>query len=213
MLKIINFRKKYPGQQEPVLVVKSLMLNEGIYWIKGSNGAGKTTLFKSLAGLLPFEGSIAANDLDLYRQRMQYQQIVGYAEAEPLYPVFLSGQELIDLYTQTKGPAFPQHLYQALGVNKFVHQKTGTYSSGMLKKLSLVLAFTGNNSWILLDEPLIALDVEAVEVLQQTILEFRKKGCSFLITSHQHLSAAIMQQATTLQLCNQTIQECELQPS
>lgn len=58
----------------------------------------------------------------------------------------------------------------------------------MLKKLSLVLAFIGEPKWILLDEPLITLDVNAVNIILSTIKYFHQNGISFLITSHQSLS-------------------------
>lgn len=73
-------------------------------------------------------------------------------------------------------------------ISPFVRNAISTYSSGMLKKLSLVLAFIGEPKWILLDEPLITLDVNAVNIILSTIKYFHQNGISFLITSHQSLS-------------------------
>jgi len=185
MLTITNFIKKYPGSSEPVLSIGQLVFDTGVYWIKGENGSGKTSLFKSIAGLIPFEGDIVVDGCHIKEQRMAYTRIVNYAEAEPLYPAFLSGKELVDFYVHTKGGRFPSALCNALGLDKFMQQKTAVYSSGMLKKLSLVLAFIGDPAVILLDEPLIALDVAAVDFLQSAILEYSRQGVSFLITSHQ----------------------------
>lgn len=204
MLTITNFKKKYPGNPEPVLSIPSLTLPEGIYWIKGENGSGKTSLFKSIAGLIPFDGDIAVNGLHINKQRMAYTKVVNYAEAEPLYPAFLSGKDLVDFYSQTKGGNFPTALFEGLGVEKFMRQKTATYSSGMLKKLSLVLGFIGDPAMVLLDEPLIALDVAAVEVLLSAILQYSLQGVSFLITSHQSLSGEVMGKATTFLLKEKT---------
>lgn len=192
MLTISQFQKKYPGSDDPVLSIPHFQLDKGIYWIKGENGSGKTSLIKSIAGLIPFKGSVTVNGFDLNNNRMAYTKAVNYAEAEPQYPSFLSGSELMDFYKSTNGGELPSSLIEALGVEKFMHNKTAVYSSGMMKKLSLVLAFTGTPRLILLDEPLIALDVDAVHVLQNTIANYYTNGVSFIITSHQPLSSSII---------------------
>jgi len=207
MLSIKNFSKKYISNTSPVLSITHCEIEAGIYWIKGENGSGKTSLLKSIAGLIPFEGSISVEGLDIRSNRMAYAQKVNYAEAEPLYPPFLSGQELIDFYKATKAGSFPGALFKDLGIEKFVRQKTSTYSSGMLKKLSLVLAFIGKPTLILLDEPLIALDVSAVDVLQAAIAQYSLAGVSFLITSHQLFNSGLINSATSLVLKEKTLQK------
>jgi ABC-2 type transport system ATP-binding protein len=191
MLTISRFEKKYPGSNNPVLSVTALRLEKGIYCIKGENGSGKTSLIKSIAGLLPFTGSIAVNNFDLKKQRIAYTKLLNYAEAEPQYPSFLTGKELLDFYISTKGDTLPHELMASMGVEKFLNDKIGVYSSGMMKKLSLVLAFTGNPKLILLDEPLVTLDKDAVEKLQHSIAAYHKQGVSFIITSHQTLDSSI----------------------
>lgn len=205
MLTITNFQKKYPGTETAVLSIANFQLQRGIYWIKGENGSGKTSLIKSIAGLIPYTGSIDVNGISLEKNRMTYTRIVNYAEAEPLYPPFLSGKELIDFYKSAKGGGLPLELIAALGVEKFMNSKTAVYSSGMMKKLSLVLGFTGNPQLILLDEPLIALDTAAVEILQNTITGYNKKGISFIITSHQPLNASLVNFDKIFIIKNQTL--------
>jgi ABC-2 type transport system ATP-binding protein len=207
MLTITQFQKKYPGSNEPVLTIPHFHLDKGIYWIKGENGSGKTSLIKSIAGLLPFTGSVAVNGIELSKHRMAYTKAVNYAEAEPQYPPFLSGKELLDFYKSTKGSELPTELIAALGVEKFMHNKTTVYSSGMMKKLSLVLAFTGNPQLILLDEPLIALDVDAVAVLQNTIAAYYAQGVSFIITSHQALNNSAVTFNASFTIKNQNISQ------
>jgi len=198
MLTISNYQKKYPGSNNPVLSIETLHLDKGTYWLKGENGSGKTSLMKSIAGLIPFNGDIQVNNLHIHKQRMAYTAIVNYAEAEPLYPLFLTGKEMISFYCATKKGPFPQQLFNDLGVEHFQHQKRLTYSSCMIKKLSIVLAFIGNPSLILLDEPLIALDTASVTILQQTIASYHHSGVSFIITSHQPLDETIIKQPAAL---------------
>lgn len=174
------------------LIIKAdaFTLEHGIYWLKGENGSGKTTLIKSIAGLIPFSGDITVNDINIRKERIAYRYIVNYAEAEPLYPSFLSGSDLIRFYTATKkaDKQQVQTLIDALGIGSYIDNKIGTYSSGMAKKLSLALGFIGGAKLILLDEPLITIDQQAVSVLHALVEGYYKAGVSFLLTSHQEIT-------------------------
>lgn len=188
MLQFKDYRKRY-GDTD-ILSISQTTLSSGIYWLRGGNGAGKSTLMRSIAGLIPYDGQIAVHGMDVRSSRRQYAFTVNHAEAEPQYPDFLTGDDLMRFYTEAKSaPADQaQELAERFGVNAFAGRKTGTYSSGMLKKLSLVLAFTGTPRLVLLDEPLITLDTESVAALLALIETQHLKGTSFVITSHQELT-------------------------
>ena len=186
MIRFKNYSKEYNGQ----LIIKADMALDGsFYWLKGENGSGKSTLFKSIAGLIHFSGQIEVEGIDINKDRIGYRMIVNHAEAEPVFPTFLTGTELVDFYTTTKRADKQQvaQLIAALGIGAFVGNKTGTYSSGMLKKLSLVLGFIGHPKLILLDEPLITLDQASVSNLMQLIENAVDSGITVIITSHQQL--------------------------
>lgn len=186
MLHITKLRKAYEGRT--ILDMEDLTLPIGTYWIKGENGAGKTTLFRSLSGMIPFEGKVLLNDHFSPTQTPQaYRQKVNYGEAEPLYPEFLTGTELLNMVAEAKGAPEGQieELCAALGVGDYRHTRIGTYSSGMLKKVSLVMALLGQPDWVFLDEPLITLDPEAQKALLNQVAAGQKKGTSYLLSSHQ----------------------------
>jgi ABC-2 type transport system ATP-binding protein len=187
MIHFLNYKKLY-GKTE-IISIADIQLAHGIYWLKGANGTGKTTLIKSIAGLIPYSGDITVDNKNIRKQRTEYTSIVNYAEAEPLYPGFLSGREILSFYAQTKKASKQQvdSLSQMMGVNAYTSSKIATYSSGMTKKLSLITAFIGSPKLILLDEPLITLDVNSVSILQQLIAVQHHQGATFIITSHQPL--------------------------
>ncbi len=190
------------------LDIPSLTVADGVYWLKGENGSGKTSFLKMIGGLHPFTGDISLSGASIKKNRVSFLQKVNYAEAEPLYPSFLSGKYLVKLYCQTKKTDEKQslELLEQLHIADAYTKPLGTYSSGMLKKLSLVLAFTGNPKWILLDEPLITIDTSAVPVISSLINSSRsQKGISFIITSHQPFQDNTLQLTGTMTAANQTI--------
>lgn len=193
MLSLQHIKKRY--YTEWILDIPQLELFSGIYWIQGGNGAGKTTCLKVMAGLIPFEGEVLLQGpVSHRRQPIRYRQLVSYAEAEPVYPSFLTGEDLLSLYTATKGQGHEdlRQLAVVLDAHTFLHNPVSSYSSGMLKKLSLLLAFAGKPLVILLDEPLITLDSAAIPVLYEWIRRFHvQHGVTFCITSHQPLSDAL----------------------
>jgi len=185
-LTLSHIKKSYGDHL--ILDIDHFIFEHGAYWIQGANGEGKTTLLKTIGGMLPFYGEVAFNDLYLRKNRRHYLQQVSYAAAEPVYPEFLSGKELIDFYGECRS-ADKDHIIELLsvtGVKNFAEGKVGTYSSGMVKRLSLLLAFVGKPSVILLDEPLITIDKESVHFIYDLMHEFlnQKQGV-LLFTSHQ----------------------------
>jgi len=189
MIAILNYKKHYEGTT--VLEVPNLNIPDGLHLITGQNGSGKTTLLKSIAGIIPYEGSIKIQGVkNTRRSTKAYRALVRYAPAEPVFPDYLTGADMLVLY-QSILPSQPKDvvgIVHALGVDKFQQQKIGNYSSGMLKKLALALSFIGDSKLIILDEPYNALDVDASRALDQLIDEYRARGKSFLMTSHQDVS-------------------------
>src|SRR5919107_5202150 len=113
--------KKYYGSFL-ALEIPSLSIEKGLWWLQGENGSGKTTFLKMIAGLHPFTGNvILAENFSLKKQRQQYVKAVNYAEAEPLYPTFVTAKDLVDLFCYTKGGSITSaqemlkqlHVYEA----------------------------------------------------------------------------------------------------
>ncbi|MFM7859469.1 MAG: ATP-binding cassette domain-containing protein, partial [Flammeovirgaceae bacterium] len=92
MLQFRNVSKQY--NQRTIVQVPDVSLS-GHYWLRGINGSGKSTLLKMIGGLIPFEGDIYWKGINLKTETVKYRKMVSYAEAEPLFPTFLTGQDLI----------------------------------------------------------------------------------------------------------------------
>ncbi|MBG9378219.1 ATP-binding cassette domain-containing protein [Panacibacter sp. DH6] len=199
MLELRSYTKTYHGKN--VLHIPYCKLENNVYWVQGVNGSGKTTLLKSIAGLIPFDGDIALNNINSKTSPVEYRRLISWAEAEPLYPDFVTGLELINLYKNIRNvPARDvDKLIEVFGVGSFIKNATGSYSNGMLKKLSLLLAFTGKTNLIVLDEPLITLDAASLQVVCALISErHNEAGTMFLLSSHQPPETATLHSAKTL---------------
>ena len=205
MLSLHNFQKSFVKQL--ILEIPKLTFERGIHWIKGRNGSGKSTLFNCLAGLSPYQGEISLGEIDLRKSPQVYKLKVNYSQSEPLFPEFLSGNDLIKFFAKLKKAPTGQAelLTQQLSVDVYADQPCGTYSSGMTKKLSIVLAFLGEPEWIILDEPLITLDVEAQQLVSKMIVESQAKGVSFLFSTHQDFDNSLIKASHTYKVENRSL--------
>jgi len=191
MLQLTAIQKSFGSHH--VFAIDELFLQNGLYWLKGANGSGKSTLMKLIAGLLPFKGEILLNEkISIHKHPADYRMLVNHSAAEPIYPSFLTGNELLEFIRVIKKGTSQktEEIKEILSIDNYLANPTGSYSSGMLKKLSLLLAFTGKPDWILLDEPFTTLDHASQSALCGLIRQRHKEGISFIITSHHDIETA-----------------------
>jgi|SRR5579872_900758 len=189
MLTFQSVRKEFGGIK--VLDIPDSRLPNGIYWLHGANGSGKTTLLRMIAGILPFAGDIFLEGHSQRREPVQYRRLVAWSDAEPLYPAYLKGSELLHFYQGILRPATAQvnRLCDLLGVSSWLGAPMAAWSGGMTKKMSLLLAFLGRPALIALDEPYVALDDAGRSAADALIEEYRYLyRTGFLISSHQALT-------------------------
>ncbi|MCG8309579.1 MAG: ATP-binding cassette domain-containing protein [Cytophagales bacterium] len=188
MLQVNKLLKKYGDKT--ILEIENLHIDRGISHLKGINGSGKTTFSKIIAGLIPFEGEVTLlKKFSPVKSGVAYRKQVNYSESEANYPDFLSANDLISFIGKAKGATKNDQtsIAETFGVNEYLFDHIGTYSSGMLKRLSLTLAFLGTPSLVLLDEPFNTLDASAIEILKFMIVKHCDDGVNFILVSHQDI--------------------------
>jgi ABC-2 type transport system ATP-binding protein len=205
MLSIINFRKVYNGRT--ILAFHEASFGPGVHWIQGANGAGKSTLFKAISGLIPFEGFITVNGVDIRKHPVEYRLKVNYSEAEPLYPSFVTAKDIFTFIAATKraSPQQKQQLPETWGLQPFFTHAVETFSSGMLKKVSLACAYLGQPSVIILDEPLITLDHDSKNILYESMRHAVAAGTTILMSSHQAINSGEIEPSSKYNVVNATL--------
>lgn len=97
-------------------------------------------------------------------------------------------------------------LLELYSITEYVNNPTSTYSAGMTKKLSIVLAFLGNPGLIVLDEPFITLNSHAYKLTCSLIIEKNKRrNTNFLMSSHGDLGNELFDCSTELLVNNKTV--------
>jgi len=192
MIRIADYKKQYNGRT--ILEIPTLQFDQPRNWIKGNNGAGKSTLFKSMAGIIPFDGTIECDEKSVKYDPVEYRMKVNYSDPDPSFPSFITLRDLISFVCKSKkgDRSKAEKLMVDFEMKPFAKQSIGTFSSGMLKKTSLICSFIGNPVWIILDEPFSSLDHDSSMLLSSIIMQKCAEGICFCVSSHieadMHLS-------------------------
>lgn len=173
---------------KPLLHDVHLNLKAGqLLHLQGHNGAGKTTLLKLIAGLLHpthgeirYQGRLISTDLSGYQQSICY---VGHkAGVSQVLTVRENG--LFDLQRRQQGIDFDE-LIERFALTGLEDVSCGLLSMGQRRRVGLLRILMSDAPLWLLDEPLVALDHEAVCILMNCFSEHLEKGGQIILTSHQ----------------------------
>ncbi|GBU29480.1 ABC transporter ATP-binding protein [Treponema sp. R8-4-B8] len=171
----------------------NLQFSSGIiYGIIGYNGAGKTTLLNCIEGLyIPTSGFVShdnvktTNDKDFlpYRRKIAFLPNDDY-----LYP-YLTCIENIELATilrtgKNKLLNETEELIRYFEINKYIHKKFKECSTGMKKKVQLVISLIGEIDTIIWDEPNDGLDIVSNMKIKNLLKHYKSNNVTILFSSH-----------------------------
>lgn len=186
MLQVQNVSKKIKNTY--VLKNVSYTFKPGqVYGLFGKNGSGKTMLLRTLAGLvIPTEGEVIINNQVLHKD-ISFPKSVGIIiENMALLPQYDAYTNLFIL-SKIKKVATKHDIEEAIkrvGLDPFSKLKVKKYSLGMKQRLNIAQAIFEKPDILLLDEPTNALDDKGVELIQDLLLEEKKRGAIIIIASH-----------------------------
>ena len=153
------------------------ILNGNIHGLIGLNGSGKTTLMKCICKLHKFSsGTILINKQIILRSG------ISFLETEPYFYHGITGREYLSLF-KSGNNSFDVDSWSEL-MHLPVDVLIDNYSTGMKKKLSLLMIIKLNRKIILLDEPFNGLDLESSRVLSTILKQLIKPDKIVIVTSH-----------------------------
>ena len=159
--------------------------------ILGANGCGKSTLLSILAGIQPADaGSIKFNGADLLKTRKkEHTSLIGYVPQECPLMEELNALDNLKLWYCDSPLSLQNELEQGflamLGIPDFLKVPVKNMSGGMKKRLSIGCAVAENPCILLLDEPGAALDLICKERIEVYLKNFKKKGNTILLATHE----------------------------
>jgi len=161
--------------------------------VQGRNGSGKTTLLRAVCGLLqPQEGEVRWNGEGICSLKEEFCREVLYLGHLNGIKPDLTGIENLRVAATLDGDRVQDEqlwaALQRLGLAGFEDLPSRVLSQGQKKRVALArLLLSSARLWVL-DEPFVALDRGAVDLLQSLIAGHVAQGGLVIMTTHQEVA-------------------------
>lgn len=156
----------------------------------GNNGSGKSTLLKIISSLSrPSSGNLQFQGADYRQSTTQLRHKMGMVSHESRLYGDLNAEENLRLFGTLYGVTdLHERVETSLQQTNLMHARhfpVRTFSSGMLKRLSIARVLMYRPSLLLLDEPFTGLDHRSVEWFRQYLAGFHHQGGTIILATHQ----------------------------
>jgi len=157
--------------------------------IKGRNGSGKTTLLKVLTGLYEDYSGKVNWDLESWPLFVSHKpgvkdQLSARENLKWLVELYQGGADGVNRGAIDSALA-------AVGLLGFEETLCGTMSEGQRKRVNLARLFILESPAWILDEPLSAIDVDGVKLIEERMTSHLQDGGIVILTSHQALEVGV----------------------
>ena len=157
--------------------------------IEGPNGSGKTSLLRIICGLRQAEaGQVLWHGQSITSNREDYYANMVYIGHLPCIKgdltVLENVRSLLDTRSLALSNAEIEVALSKVGLATYDDVPGKALSSGQRRRILLAFIELSQAKLWILDEPLTALDVQGVALMESMIIEHRKAGGSVVFTTH-----------------------------
>lgn len=187
---MITLNELVIGYSKPLMPPLNMVFEDGqIYGVLGKSGCGKSTLLKTIARMVkPLSGSVHVdNKHGIY---MMHQRYTNFNWLNCLDNVLIAERnrskrkELVPIAKQILG---------RVGLGEYMDRYPTELSGGMQQRLALARVLFVQPHYLLMDEPLSALDDTTRAKMQQLILDIhRKTNGTIIMVTHSEAEAQKM---------------------
>ncbi|MFN2560676.1 MAG: ABC transporter ATP-binding protein [Jatrophihabitans sp.] len=186
-LRLSRLTKSFKSPQGPVHAVRGIDITVEAgqtVALLGPNGAGKSTTIDMLLGLLPSD----AGTIELFG--MSPAQAVAAGAVGAMLQVGgvisdLNVRELLKMVASLYPTPLPvDEVVELTRIQDLVGRKTTKLSGGQTQRLRFAIGLISNPDLLVLDEPTVAMDVEARRQFWTTMREFAARGKTVLFATH-----------------------------
>lgn len=166
----------------------SLTLEAGtIYGLKGKNGCGKTMLMRMMAGVIyPTSGTVSI-DGEILHKDIATPRSIGVLIENPVFLPGYTGQRNLELLAGLTGKADRTQIAKTMnrvGLDPSDKRTYRKYSLGMKQRLGIACALMECPDFILLDEPINAIDEKGVPKIWEALQEEKQRGALIVLACH-----------------------------
>lgn len=166
--------------------------------IVGPNGAGKSTLLKAIAGLQP----ITSGEIRFFGAEQAEPNTIAYVpqrlQVDWRFPVSVSDVVLMGRVGRIgllRRPSrhdrlLAQRALERVGLAAFANRQIGQLSGGQQQRVFLARALAQEARLLLMDEPLVGLDIPSQDEIFRALAALRAEGVTILTALHDLQQAA-----------------------
>ncbi|AUG56920.1 ABC transporter ATP-binding protein [Acetivibrio saccincola] len=189
-VKVKNLKKSY-GNVEALKGISFEIKRGEILGIVGPNGAGKSTFFSILATISKANsGDIIVDGKSITKDKQYIKKNIGYVPQEIALYYSLSGWDNLNFWAGIYGLSGKEkrvaveNAISDMNLQDVIKRRVDTYSGGMKRRLNIAIGLLHNPMLIIMDEPLVGVDIISKRKIMDKILKLKLEGRAIVFSSH-----------------------------